>query len=142
TVPLVTTFHDLRFPYLFPKAGPLRTAIVRHLAKASAGVIVTNAEDKQVLAHLPHVRLIPIGSNITEEADPQVVRSLRDQFDANAFVVGFFGFAHESKGLPELVDAISILRRDGIDARLVRIGGRTGSSDPTIKASAAAIDAQ
>ncbi|MBK9234160.1 MAG: hypothetical protein IPO15_25800 [Anaerolineae bacterium] len=26
---LITTFHDLKFPYLFPKAGPLRLAAVR-----------------------------------------------------------------------------------------------------------------
>ncbi|MFW5748744.1 MAG: glycosyltransferase, partial [Chloroflexota bacterium] len=36
--PLVTTFHDLLVPYLFPKAGPLRPAIVRRLARRSAGV--------------------------------------------------------------------------------------------------------
>ncbi|MBK8025677.1 MAG: glycosyltransferase [Chloroflexi bacterium] len=35
-VPVVTTFHDLRFPYLFPKAGPLRTWIVHRLARRSA----------------------------------------------------------------------------------------------------------
>jgi glycosyltransferase involved in cell wall biosynthesis len=36
-VPVVTTFHDLLFPYLFPKAGRLRDWIVMRLARASAG---------------------------------------------------------------------------------------------------------
>ena len=142
TVPFVTTFHDLRYPYLLPKAGPLRNAVVRHLAKASAGVIVTNAEDKQALAGLPHVHLIPIGSNITATADPDIARQLRVTVGHDAYVIGFFGFMHESKGLPELVDALAILRTQGIDARLVLIGGRTGSSDPTIAASADAVEAQ
>ena len=43
--PFITTFHDLRHPYLFPKAGPLRDWIVMHLAESSDGVITTNDED-------------------------------------------------------------------------------------------------
>ena len=35
-IPVVTTFHDLRFPYLFPKAG--RAArLDRHAARARVG---------------------------------------------------------------------------------------------------------
>src|SRR5688572_30093141 len=37
SVPVVTTFHDLRHPYLFPKAAPLRDWIVMRLARASDG---------------------------------------------------------------------------------------------------------
>ena len=62
--PLVTTFHDLRFPYLFPRAGKLRNWIVMQLARASAGVISTNHEDHARLHNLPQRRLIPIGSSI------------------------------------------------------------------------------
>ena len=35
--PTVVTFHDLRVPYLFPKAGRLREAAVRGLARRAAG---------------------------------------------------------------------------------------------------------
>ena len=90
-VPLVTTFHDLRFPYLFPKAGRLRTWIVKHLAKASNGVIVTNHEDYFDLwfkltgirfepsgqYHPPPetpIRLIPIGSSILVSPPPSPPR--------------------------------------------------------------------
>lgn len=41
-VPLVTTFHDLLVPYLFPKAGALRYQAVLNLARTVQGVIVTN----------------------------------------------------------------------------------------------------
>ena len=44
-LPVVTTFHDLREPYLFPKAGPLRGWVTRRLVLDSSGVITTNPED-------------------------------------------------------------------------------------------------
>jgi len=46
---VVVTFHDLRVPYLFPKAGPLRRRSILALARHSDAVIVTNAEDEQTL---------------------------------------------------------------------------------------------
>jgi glycosyltransferase involved in cell wall biosynthesis len=46
---LVVTFHDLRVPYLFPKAGPLRWRSILALARNSDAVIVTNVEDEQAL---------------------------------------------------------------------------------------------
>ena len=36
-VKTVVTFHDLRIPYLFPKAGQLRPAAVTHLARSASG---------------------------------------------------------------------------------------------------------
>ena len=48
-VPVVVTFHDLRVPYLFPKAGRLRPAAVTHLARAAAGVIATDPADEAEL---------------------------------------------------------------------------------------------
>ena len=46
---VATTFHDLRVPYLFPKAGRLRWWAVLALARWSDAVIVTNAEDAATL---------------------------------------------------------------------------------------------
>lgn len=64
--PTVVTFHDLRVPYLFPKAGGLREAAVRGLAHRAQGCIATNpADDRRLLAWAGGpVRQIPIGSNI------------------------------------------------------------------------------
>ncbi|MAG35246.1 MAG: glycosyl transferase family 1, partial [Dehalococcoidia bacterium] len=42
---VVTTFHDLRVPYLFPKAGPLRELMVRLLAYQSDAIIAVAPED-------------------------------------------------------------------------------------------------
>ena len=131
TAPLVTTFHDLRFPYLFPKAGPLRDWIVMRLARASAGVVPTNQEDAARLAFHKHCALIPIGSNVTVEAASNV--------DARAFVgaglddtvLAFFGFVNRVKGLEDLLAAMVGLRERGITARLLMVGDRIGTSDPT-----------
>jgi len=139
--PFVTTFHDLRFPYLFPKAGRLRTWIVNHLARQSDGVIATNHEDGANLAHLPHNTVIPIGSNIMTNLPENYEREIwRDKVgaDADTFLMGHFGFIKENKGIDYLLDAMNKLRNDGINLRLVFIGGRSntvddGSDDPYLK---------
>ncbi|MCU0513595.1 MAG: glycosyltransferase family 4 protein [Anaerolineae bacterium] len=142
-LPVVTTFHDLRFPYLFPKAGPLRDWIVMHLARHSAGVIVTNHEDAARVAPLPRHTLIPIGSNILTDLPADYDRAdWRAQAGAAAgeVLLAYFGFINRSKGLETLLDSLAHLRAGGVAARLVLIGGRTGASDPTNAAFAAAID--
>lgn len=128
----VVTFHDLRTPYLFPKAGSLREQVVRRMAKSADGVIVTNSADaarlEPVLATPP--ALIPIGSNIAVQA---VDEDTRTQARADIGVgpldllLGYFGFLNESKGADTLLEALAQL-----DDRvhLVFIGGRTGASDP------------
>lgn len=140
-IPLVTTFHDLRFPYLFPKAGALRDRIVMRLARASAGVVATNQEDMARLGFHPHSALIPIGSNALTDAPSAA--------DARAFVgaadddmvLAFFGFVNRTKGLEDLLAAMVGLRERGITARLLMVGERLGASDPTNAPYAAEIDA-
>jgi glycosyltransferase involved in cell wall biosynthesis len=143
-VPVVTTFHDLRYPYLFPKAGRLRDWIVMHLARTSAGVIVTNHEDLQRVAHLRHSTLIPIGSNILTSLDADFNRNdwrARAGARERDFLIAYFGFINRSKGIDTLLHSVAALHTDGFPVKLVMIGGRTGSSDPTNAAFAAEIDA-
>ncbi len=130
--PLVTTFHDLRYPYLFPKAGPLRDWIVTRLAKTSAGSICTNHEDKLSLSALPRCRLIPIGSSIRRRELAGGARiALRAKLGANddTFLLGHFGFVKAIKGVDELLEALARLRGASQDIRLVFIGGRSNSVD-------------
>ena len=58
-VPIVSTFHDLLVPYLFPKAGPLRWKVVEYLARRSDAVIVTNEEDRARLSVVQRAELFP-----------------------------------------------------------------------------------
>ncbi len=144
-LPVVTTFHDLMYPYLFPKAGPLRDWIVMRLARASAGVIATNHEDMARVGHLPQAALIPIGSNILSalpaDHDRQAQRS-KARAATGDLLLAYFGFLNHSKGVDTLIAALAALRADDIPARLVMIGGRVGSSDPTNATYAVRIDEQ
>ncbi len=144
-VPVVTTFHDLRHPYLFPKAGRLRPWIVTRLATKSAGVIVTNQTDYEQVKYLPYSTLIPIGSNILTDLPPNYDRAAwRKQAGAQDrhYLIAHFGFVNHSKGVDTLLRSLAILRADGVPAKLVMIGGRTGSSDKSNVAYAKEIDRQ
>jgi len=132
------TFHDLKVPYLFPKAGPLREWVVRELARRSDGVIVTNREDELALQEtsgdVKALRRIPIGSNIST-APPQGYDRDKERarwgVQPDDLLLGYFGFLNESKGGETLIRTLHRLVDDGLPAHLLKIGGRTGSSDPT-----------
>lgn len=131
-VPTVVTFHDLRVPYLFPKAGWLREGSVRGLARRAQGCIATNPADYRQLAEwgAEPIREIPIGSNIDtyepHHVEIEEARGLLALKDGD-FLLGYFGFLNETKGADTVIDALSQL-----DDRfhLVFIGGQTGASDP------------
>lgn len=137
-VPVVVTFHDLRIPYLFPKAGRLRPAAVSYLARTADGVIVTDPADEAALRRrgsVARLTRIPIGSNIAPTPpagyEPAVWRQ-RLGLDANDFLLGYFGFLNASKGVDTLISALAVLVNDRkARVRLVLIGGRAGSSDVT-----------
>jgi len=67
------TFHDLRVPYLFPKAGRVRWWAILALGRYSDAVIVTNPQDWDRLSTYGWMRslhLVPIGSNIAPAPPP------------------------------------------------------------------------
>jgi len=136
-IPVVTTFHDLRPPYLFPKAGKLRDWVTLDLARKSALAIVTNAQDRARLqAELddPHTQLIPIGSNISYALPEDYSRDRwRGQWGVGTrtTLLSYFGFLNESKGGEELIEALDILYKSGMNVDLMMIGGVVGASDPT-----------
>ncbi len=133
---VVTTFHDLLVPYLFPKAGPLRYQAVLTLARSSDGVIVTNRGDEERLAaekSIASLRHIPIGSNIKPNIPPDYNRAVWRAalgFSEQDIVVGYFGFLNASKGIDTLLQAVRIARNNDLPVKLLMIGGRTGTSDP------------
>lgn len=146
-VPVVVTFHDLRVPYLLPKAGPAREWIVRRLARRADGVITTNHADEITLRnrwHIEHVRRIPIGSSIDAGLPPDYDRPTRRAamgIGPDNLLIGYFGFLNNSKGGLVLLEALRQLIAQGIPAHLVMIGGRVGASDPTNADYAAQVDA-
>jgi glycosyltransferase involved in cell wall biosynthesis len=142
TIKIVTTFHDLRAPYLFPKAGTLRPAALHAMDKTSHATVVTNHADLEALGGPAAQRssrtvkrwLIPIGSNL--ECAPPIDfdrASWRRQIGAGeeTLTVSYFGFMNSSKGVEYLVQALSLLAGRGLRWRLLIVGGEAGDSDPT-----------
>ena len=132
---IVVTMHDLRMPYLFPKAAPIRRWVTQRLLQDAHAIIVTNEADQDALngvgadrehfvAHEPMAAtVIPIGSNI--DVAPPVTYDRdrwRSGIGANPqdSVVAFFGLVSATKGLLPLVEAFAMLPRH---IRLLVIGG-------------------
>lgn len=131
-VKTAVTFHDLRVPYLFPKAGGLRKMAVHFMAKQADGSIATNPQDFAALEKLPKTAVcqIPIGSNITTTTlNASEIAAARAELgvEADACLLGYFGFLNESKGADTLLAAVAQLP---VSTHLVFIGGQTGASDP------------
>lgn len=142
----LATFHDLKEPYLFPKAGPVRRWVNRELARACDAVVVTNREDEMTMRGyrlaVP-LRLIPIGSNIAPAPPPDYDRAawrLRQGAAPDDLVLCYFGFLNASKGGETLIRALSLLSGDR-RYRLWMVGGQVGASDPTNRAYLARVQA-
>jgi glycosyltransferase involved in cell wall biosynthesis len=135
----VVTFHDLRVPYLFPKAGPARRWVVNELARQCDVAVTTNLEDSLDLEREVGSKpaLIPIGSNIKPQLPAGYSRSeWRARWGASpdSTLIVFFGFINSRKGVDTLLHALSLLARDGqlaCEPLLLFVGGQTGTSDPT-----------
>lgn len=131
----IVTFHDLRIPYLFPKAGKIRNMALSFMARQSAGIITTNAEDFEQLKNKWDTPLttIPIGSNIkTYKPNHIEIEEVRDNLGLHDddILLGYFGFINESKGADLLLETFATLPPN---YHLVFIGGQTGASDETNK---------
>lgn len=140
----VATFHDLKVPYLFPKAGRLRWWATLALARWSDAIIATNAEDFARLSTYSFVRslsLVPIGSNISPTPPADYDRATWRAhwgLKPNDLLLSYFGFLNESKGaetlvraLARLVQSTSNLQNPTSNIQLMMVGGKVGSSDPT-----------
>jgi glycosyltransferase involved in cell wall biosynthesis len=139
---VVTTFHDFLPPYLFPKAGALRVAANRLLARTSHAAIFTDLADLEQSGVGVRGHVVPIGSNL--DPDPSTALPHADVHrllgaDDGTFLVGYFGFLNASKGVPTLLEAIGRLAATR-PVKLALIGGETGASDPTDLEQARAID--
>jgi glycosyltransferase involved in cell wall biosynthesis len=139
---VLVTFHDLRVPYLFPKAGPARRWVNLLMARWCDAVITTNEEDYQQLQHTPsafwgkpiNLRLIHIGSNIHPQPPAGYDRALwRSSLGLaeKEVLLCYFGFLNESKGGETLIRALSELAQRRCKVKLLMIGGQVGDSDPT-----------
>ncbi len=143
-IPVITTFHDLREPYLFPKAGPLRHWVTRQLIHHSAGVVATNAEDFTAIGSIvdgrlsPYRKLIPLAPGVPPlgPADDAVRAHVRERWriPADGYAVGHVGLLNHTKGVEDVLQAVGLLKARGLPVRLVMLGEALGAADPTNRA--------
>jgi glycosyltransferase involved in cell wall biosynthesis len=136
----VTTFHDTRVPYLFPRAGRLRPAAVRLLARTSHAVLAADRRDLVWLGGLATRQFnVPIG--------PNVLRAPPEAYDRDAYraqlglgvddlAVLYFGLLNASKGLDLLLETFERVLHSRPTARLLLLGGEVGASDGTDRTTA------
>jgi len=140
---VVTTFHDLRHPFLFPRAGRLRDRAVRLMAHSSDAVICADERDIRGLGGpSPRHHLVPIGPNVSCEPPVDYDRAaFRQQLGLHpdTLAVAYFGLLNSSKGLDLLLNAFELVSERRPDARLLLVGGDVGASDPTDRATAATL---
>jgi glycosyltransferase involved in cell wall biosynthesis len=145
--PVVTTYHDLLVPYLFPKAGSLRNKALLLVAQTSDAVIVTNRQDAlqlELARGLPPVHTIPIGSNIPDQPPTDYQHDAwRTQLGIppEAMLAGYFGFLNVSKGVDILLEGVAGAIQQGLDLHLLMIGGSIGSSDASNTQQAREVEA-
>lgn len=132
------TYHDLRVPYLFPKAGVrLRNWVTRLPLHAADAVVVTNQSDwESVQGQVQRGQLhrIPIGNDIKSRqfsAEERTRRRAARGYGSEQLVLGYFGFLNASKGGLTLVETLATLAGEGRDVYLMMIGERVGASDET-----------
>ncbi len=141
----LTTFHDLRVPYLFPKAGELRDAVRDRLLRGSDAVIFTERADWAAAGRRrPAGRYwVPIGSNLAPAPPADYDRERWRRAvgaDAATFLIAHLGILNRSKGLETLFAALRRLHARGRRVRLLLIGAEAGASDPSNRAYAAEIE--
>ena len=124
-IPVLVTAHDLRLPYLFPRADLLRGWLTGRLLDDAGAVIVTNQDDAGRLAGLaPPSRelysprrplnaqpiIIPIGSNI-QPAPPAAYDRTAQRAATGAgpesVQIAYFGLLSRTKGVLELLQALA-----------------------------------
>ncbi len=156
----VVTFHDLKVPYICPKAGLLRPWAVRALARWSHGVVCTDDVDLQRVSSWGLRRppsLIPIGSNIPVKGTWLGGAQCGKAFPVSAhgsvggirpqMIIGYFGLLNQSKGVEILFRACRILRqrewyeKRGLQVTVAMVGAKLGDSDPTNSAYARRVQA-
>lgn len=138
---LVVTMHDLRVPYLLPKAGALRRWVTRRLLVDVDAVIVTTIADRQRLEghavadpdlfetrrSIP-ATVIPIGSNVAPQPPVGYGRAAwRASLGVgdDDIILVFFGLASPSKGLLPLVETLAGLPPS---IRLLVVGGEASQT--------------
>ena len=134
------TYHDLRVPYLFPKAGArLRDWVTRKRCRCGRRRrwwLRTRATGNRCGSRRRRASFTAFRSAATSRAGSFRRRSgagggrMRG-YVGEQLVLGYFGFLNASKGGLTLIESVAALAGEGWDVHLLMIGERVGASDET-----------
>ena len=118
------TLHTVE--QLVDEAGPLRDRTVAALATASRIIVHTLADLERLrrLGLVANAVLIPQGTPSTREA-----QALRPLGPEDAPRIGCYGFFLPGKGIPQLIEAVGLLRRRWPGVRLRLVNAEYGAPD-------------
>lgn len=148
---VIFTFHDLEAPHRPWLRGPVRHMAMRAGERKCDAFVATNSADfQQLLATQPgpswaRYHLIPIGANVPNDPPRRYTRDAYRKklgLGARTVLLSHFGLLNQSKGLQDLLVAMKLLSEQGLEVKLLLVGGTTGSSDATNLGFANAIHAQ
>lgn len=128
-IPLITTLHELRY---FSPWSRLR---IRPALEVSRRLILVDPQDRECLSRLyakasARCSEIRLGSSLPGRPE-QFNREARRQslgFNAQDFVVAFFGFANPPKGLENLFRALRRLRNSYPEIKLLMLSQLSGKN--------------
>ncbi len=147
-VPSVVTIHDLFPLHVMAEGGRgarslLRDTLLRWVVgwvrRASLWLAISEFTAQEALRYLDlradRVRVVPLGVDQrfgTAPPEAAVAQRRRGWIGAEAtrrtYVVLHVGNCSPRKNVEAAIGAVGVLRRGGLDARLVQIGGRFGAS--------------
>jgi glycosyltransferase involved in cell wall biosynthesis len=135
-VPTVVTVHDIGFvrdpTSVTPPIRRMAHLLPKVLRRASVIVTVSNFTREELTWWLPDVadriRVIPNGSHARLVKEPGTSTTVKDGASTGPPYALMIGTLEPRKNLPLALDAITILRKDGLDLRLVL----AGSSSPLL----------
>jgi glycosyltransferase involved in cell wall biosynthesis len=130
----VTTFHDVRVPYLFPRAGRLRKKAIGFLARTSDAVVAADERDLRALAGVSRRQFhVPIGSNVTCSPPPGFDRDalrLKLGIGPGDLAIVYFGLLNAGTRADTLFAAFERVRVRAPRARLLLLGASSAACAP------------
>lgn len=117
----IHTFHFGNYPHISKRY----LALERLFCKVPDQLVAVGNEQREVVIdalHLPPERILTVWNGVTggsSDADPEFLEKYRD---GKRIIIGVIATLIEQKGLPDMLDVASELKKRGVDAIFLVVG--------------------
>lgn len=135
----VITVHDLTpllFPDLFKRGDVMlhRLLLKKTISKADKIITVSYNSQRDIIEHLnvPEEDIEVIYNGKNENFRPmnsQKIRAVTEKYGLPSHFILSVGGLHPIKNIPRLMEAYSIARKDGLEHKLVMVGGAVDKAE-------------